>query len=675
MNKLTRVSKEAASQHRVVHLSLLLVSLLTLNFVSLPGLVAAANLPGTPTPPQTLTQTFSEPASVITSGRYTNLLNIRYDDGLGLGLAGQGFQPPRWSGDWADFGLFSALPQTFPEAFNTLQASWQAETPAGTHLEVDLRVSPDNQNWSLWQTLDTSGQKADFGANNAFLYAQYRVRLFGASLGQSPTFNNIRLEANRRDLNNLSTARYFSLANIAQPAPVLAQPPTYRVYATREGLVGGRTANGHIIQPHDHFVSLPSWTALSDLGKSDYKVRITTPAGLSAVAPVWDTGPWNFHDNYWHNPRHEFTDLPVGVPQAEKAYFDKHNRGLNENGVGVYNPSGIDIADGTYWDDLNLDGASAGKLDVTFLWEGSLPGAPVIEGVQAYGAWQNGVQVKWTTGTPANSWVEYGPTDRYGQSTWVYEPLGTNHNRVLTDLIPGQTYNFRVHNKDIYGSEVVSPNFSFQTTPGTTVKLATFQNDPGIGLTTGKDNTSLVLLGARVNPSFWNDNPKADFLAGGRVEAGLLANAGNLDLDFAPVCDAKGANCTMGYGSGYKNFVRFANAKGETLEIGLIHDAGGLSPNSLTLMLEGNYTGGAKLRRYNPPDSTDQKIVHHFHFSWQNNQLIAMFDNQSVGDPFNFNTDGLSISFIGAGRAKDDTVAASYQNIAFSAEALLPPKP
>src|SRR3954470_2035584 len=38
---------------------------------------------------------------------------------------------------------------------------------------------------------------------------------------------------------------------------------TFRVFATREGLVGGRTSSGHVITPNDHFVALPSPKALN----------------------------------------------------------------------------------------------------------------------------------------------------------------------------------------------------------------------------------------------------------------------------------------------------------------------------------------------------------------------------------------------------------------------------
>jgi murein L,D-transpeptidase YcbB/YkuD len=49
---------------------------------------------------------------------------------------------------------------------------------------------------------------------------------------------------------------------------------TARVYATREGLVGRTTANGHVIASRDHFVALPSRRALSPKGSGDYSVKV-----------------------------------------------------------------------------------------------------------------------------------------------------------------------------------------------------------------------------------------------------------------------------------------------------------------------------------------------------------------------------------------------------------------
>ncbi|MBX0326274.1 hypothetical protein K2Z83_01015 [Oscillochloris sp. ZM17-4] len=146
--------------------------------------------------------------------------------------------------------------------------------------------------------------------------------------------------------------------------------PTYRIFATREGLVGRTTANGHTIQPRDRFVALPSWSVLSPKGTSQYAVRLTYN-GRSVVVPVWDVGPWNTKDDYW-SPNRRYGDLPVGRPMAHAAVFDGYNGGRDESGRVVRDPNGIDIADGTFWDDLGM--SRSDYVLVTFLWLGADPG-------------------------------------------------------------------------------------------------------------------------------------------------------------------------------------------------------------------------------------------------------------------------------------------------------------
>src|SRR6266487_1260269 len=98
---------------------------------------------------------------------------------------------------------------------------------------------------------------------------------------------------------------------LADEQPPVA--PTWKLHATREGLVGRHTANGHRITQRDHFVSLPSWRSLSPEGTNQYMVRVTYN-GRSSVAPVYDVGPWNVHDNYWDEKRQIYADLPRRRP-------------------------------------------------------------------------------------------------------------------------------------------------------------------------------------------------------------------------------------------------------------------------------------------------------------------------------------------------------------------------
>lgn len=148
--------------------------------------------------------------------------------------------------------------------------------------------------------------------------------------------------------------------------------PTFRVFATREGLVGRTTANGHVITERDHFVALPSRLALSADQSGTYTVRVCAPStGRCEYAPVWDVGPWNTTDDYWSTARHASTDLPRGLPEAQAAYQQGYNGGLDQFGRQVLSPAGIDLADGMFWDGLGL--TDNAWVDVSYLWVGSGP--------------------------------------------------------------------------------------------------------------------------------------------------------------------------------------------------------------------------------------------------------------------------------------------------------------
>ncbi|GLZ30631.1 hypothetical protein Lesp02_28200 [Lentzea sp. NBRC 105346] len=154
---------------------------------------------------------------------------------------------------------------------------------------------------------------------------------------------------------------------------ILAAGRSYKVFATREGLVGGTTANGHVIKSRDHFVALPSRRGLASNNNGNYSVQVCASNGRCEWAPVWDVGPWNTKDDYW-NPasvREMWKDLPQGKPEAQAAFQSGYNGGKDQFGRRVPNPAGIDLADGTFWDGLKLTDNS--WVTVTYLWTGSGP--------------------------------------------------------------------------------------------------------------------------------------------------------------------------------------------------------------------------------------------------------------------------------------------------------------
>ncbi len=67
-----------------------------------------------------------------------------------------------------------------------------------------------------------------------------------------------------------------------------------------------------------------------------YSVRLSYDQ--SVVVQAFDSGPWNVDDNFWTRlddpqPRRLFTDLPMGMPAAQAAYFDDYNDGKDQFGV------------------------------------------------------------------------------------------------------------------------------------------------------------------------------------------------------------------------------------------------------------------------------------------------------------------------------------------------------
>jgi len=102
----------------------------------------------------------------------------------------------------------------------------------------------------------------------------------------------------------------------------------------------------------------------------NYSVRVKYTNSVKVT--VGESGPWNVDDNFWATtsdpqPRRLFTDLPLGMPESQAAYFDDYNGGKDQFGRTVTSPVAIDLAD-----QVSIDiGLAVGKNDwvtVTYLW-------------------------------------------------------------------------------------------------------------------------------------------------------------------------------------------------------------------------------------------------------------------------------------------------------------------
>jgi hypothetical protein len=244
--------------------------------------------------------------------------------------------------------------------------------PAGATATVDVRGRRGTGGWTEWIPAAPGPDGPAVTLPVASAEVQARLVLSGDP-GAGPTVREV-----------------TRAARVAPPGRAesdeRASALSYRVFATREGLVGGTTANGHVIRARDHFVALPSRRALAPRGSSDYSVKVCAPTGRCAFAPVWDVGPWNTRDDYW-NPGHQrqqWRDLPQGVPQAQAAHDRGYNGGKDQYDRKVANPAGIDLADGLFWDALGLKNNA--WVQVEYLWTGKESLARVHAGTDVLAA-------------------------------------------------------------------------------------------------------------------------------------------------------------------------------------------------------------------------------------------------------------------------------------------------
>jgi hypothetical protein len=286
----------------------------------------------------------------------TDDTNVRFDAGV-LRLDSLSTGPASLRSDRPE-GMLITAAQPLAQFSSQVVAQVSAEQPAGSSVSVDLRGTRGDGSWTEWVPAPAA-TPAMLGA--AVTAVQARVVLRAVKGGASPVVRSVRLTAKP------------GMQLLAARSPAA---PTYRVFATREGLVGATTANGHVIRERDHFVALPSRRGLAPRDSGDYTVKICAANGRCEWAPVWDVGPWNTTDDYWNpsNARQSWSDLPQGQPQAQAAYHDGYHDGTDQFGRKVRNPAGIDLADGTFFDGLGL--RDNGWVTVSYLWVQA--GSPAI---------------------------------------------------------------------------------------------------------------------------------------------------------------------------------------------------------------------------------------------------------------------------------------------------------
>jgi len=301
------------------------------------GSALLADLPASP-------RTGADDVLVFEASAFTSGAIVGLSDQAGrLSLTADAPSSPAYP-DHPRFGVAESAARALraPAVVRELEAA--VDAPPGAESILEARGLLDGR-WTEWR------EAADLEDLDGSTSVQLRVTLLAATDGASPRL------------------RWATVRTTPAPIRVLdsgaANPPTARVWATRIGLVGKTTANGHVVGERDRFVALPSRRSLSARDRADYSVRITY-RGKTVEAPIWDIGPWNVRDDYWNPNREQYGELPRWTPQAEAAFFTGYNDGRDGMGRFITLPASVDIADGTFWDDLGM--TANDWVEVTFLW-------------------------------------------------------------------------------------------------------------------------------------------------------------------------------------------------------------------------------------------------------------------------------------------------------------------
>lgn len=126
----------------------------------------------------------------------------------------------------------------------------------------------------------------------------------------------------------------------------------------------------------------------------------------------------------------------------------------------------VDLPDGTYW--LGVVAADAtgnlSKLSNVLNYRVDTV-LPVLSGLTLTGITATGATVRWTTNEPSDTQVESGITTTYGRISALKPALVTAHEEVLTGLLPGTLYHYKLKSADAAGNAVVSLDLTFTTLP------------------------------------------------------------------------------------------------------------------------------------------------------------------------------------------------------------------
>jgi phosphodiesterase/alkaline phosphatase D-like protein len=227
---------------------------------------------------------------------------------------------------------------------------------------------------------------------------------------------------------------------------------------------------------------------LSGWQQASFGTPVAITAGTTYVASYHTSTGFAFDSDYF--------DVRPGVDRAPLHALGNGVDGTN--GLYRYGPSAFptdSYRGSNYWVDVVFQPIPDGT-------------PPIIGQVSASSVGTSQATINWTTDEWATSQVEYGTTGAFGSFTQQDSRLTTAHAVILSNLLPGTTYHYRVRSRDGSGQLTVSPEFTFVTLPDFAAPIVS-----NVSSLVGSINATIM----------WQTDEMAD----GRVEYGTTTAYGS----------------------------------------------------------------------------------------------------------------------------------------------------
>ena len=360
---------------------------------------------------------------------------------------------------------------------------------------------------------------------------------------------------------------------------------------------------------------------------SDY--TFTTQADLTPPVITFDSSSGitdrleNEVEISWSTDKLATSSIEYGTSTSYGTRISNHN--LNSNHI--FDLTGL--TKGTLYhfrlNNADASGNATSSGDFTFITEDltdyTPPSITFDPSTGVSGITETSARVAWTTSEMATSSVEYGTSTAYG-SIYSNNNFNTNQAFILTGLVKGEVYHFRMNSTDASGNATSSSDYTFATPDYSdkTAPIITF--DPNTGIT-NRGETSVTIA--------WATNE----VSTSSIEYGTSTNYNNVALSNDLNTDHVFVLNGLSRGTVYNFRIKSADPSGNLVTM-----------DNLGFVTEDSFDKVPPVITFDPSGSISEVTETSVRISWTTNELATSsidfgtdetYGNSIINNNFNTN--------------------------------------